>query len=203
MVMLVLLITIGLNFYLFVIIPKGFLPDEDTGEMFGKIVADQSISFQLMEKKFEQFVTTIAHDPAVQNVTGFTGGGSGGGPGGSAVNSGSVFVQLKPIDQRRVTTDQAIARLSKKLNRLAGADLRLQNAGSFRVGGRQAARLSIHARSGHARRTTGMAAAHHSGASKRARTFRRELRRGSGRAGGQSDNRQGDGRAAGPDRIAD
>ncbi|HEX3663901.1 MAG TPA: efflux RND transporter permease subunit [Rhizomicrobium sp.] len=138
-VMFVLAVTIFLNFYLFTIIPKGFLPDEDTGEMFGKIVADQSISFQLMEKKFDQFVTTIARDPAIQNVTGFTGGGSGGGPGGSAVNSGSVFVQLKPASERNVTTDQAVARLSKKLNRLAGADLRLQNAGSFRVGGRQGA----------------------------------------------------------------
>jgi multidrug efflux pump len=133
----VLLITICLNFYLFAIIPKGFLPNEDTGEMFGRIVADQSISFQLMEKKFTQFVSTIAKDPAVQNVTGFSGGGSGGGPGGSAVNSGSVFVQLKPEDQRTVTTDQEVLRLTHKLRNLAGTRLELRNAGNFHVGARQ------------------------------------------------------------------
>jgi multidrug efflux pump len=136
-IILVLLATIVLNFYLFGKIPKGFLPSEDTGEMFGRIVADQSISFQLMEKKFAQFVNTIAHDPAVQNVTGFTGGGSGGGPGGSAVNSGSVFVQLKPSNERKVTTDQERLRLTYKLRKLAGAQLHLQNSSNFRVGGRQ------------------------------------------------------------------
>ncbi|HEX4080328.1 MAG TPA: efflux RND transporter permease subunit [Rhizomicrobium sp.] len=133
----VLFVTICLNFYLFAIIPKGFLPNEDTGEMFGRIVADQSISFQLMEKKFTRFVSTIAKDPAVQNVTGFSGGGSGGGPGGSAVNSGSVFVQLKPEDQRTVTTDQEVLRLTHKLSDLAGTRLELRNAGNFHVGARQ------------------------------------------------------------------
>ncbi len=133
----VLLVTICLNFYLFAEIPKGFLPTEDTGEMFGRIVADQSISFQLMEKKFTAFVSTIAKDPAVQNATGFTGGGGGGGPGGSAVNSGSVFVQLKPQSARDVSTDQEVLRLTHELRNLAGAQLHLQNAGNFRVGGRQ------------------------------------------------------------------
>jgi multidrug efflux pump len=136
-IMLVLAVTIGLNFYLFWIVPKGFLPTEDTGEMFGRIVADQSISFQLMEKKFSRFVSTIARDPAVQNVTGFTGGGGGGGPGGSQINSGSVFVQLKPASERGVTTDQAILRLTREFKNFAGAQLRLQNAGNFRVGARQ------------------------------------------------------------------
>jgi multidrug efflux pump len=131
-------VTIVLNVVLFVTIPKGFLPNEDTGEMFGRIVADQSISFQLMEKKFGRFVSIIARDPAVQNVTGFTGGGSGGGPGGSAINSGSVFVQLKSENQRTVTTDQEVARLTRKLRNFTGAQLHLQNAGNFRVGGRQA-----------------------------------------------------------------
>jgi len=136
-VMFVLAVTVCLNFYLFAIVPKGFLPTEDTGEMFGRIVADQSISFQLMKKKFTQFVSTIARDPVVQNATGFTGGGGGGGPGGSAVNTGSVFVQLKPAGQRGITTDQAVLRLTRELRSLAGAQLHLQNAGNFRVGGRQ------------------------------------------------------------------
>ncbi|HLY06488.1 MAG TPA: efflux RND transporter permease subunit [Rhizomicrobium sp.] len=136
-VLLTLAAVVLLNFYLFVKIPKGFLPTEDTGELFGRITADQSISFQLMEKKFSQFVSIIASDPAVQNVTGFTGGGSGGGPGGSAVNSGSVFVQLKPEDERRISTDEEVIRLTRKLRKLSGAQLHLQNAGNFRVGGRQ------------------------------------------------------------------
>ena len=137
MIMLVLAATIVLNFYLFASIPKGFLPSEDTGEMFGRIVADQSISFQAMEKKFAQFVNTIARDPAVQNVTGFTGGGSGGGPGGSAINQGSVFVQLKPSNERSVTTDQEVLRLTRRLQRLPGALLHLQSSGNFRAGARQ------------------------------------------------------------------
>jgi multidrug efflux pump len=134
-IILVLFVTICLNFYLFAIVPKGFLPNEDTGEMFGRITADQSISFQLMEKKFRTFVATIAREPAVQNVTGFTGGG--GGPGGGAVNSGSVFVQMKPQDERSVTTDQEVAQLTHKLRDLAGAQLHLHNAGNFHVGGRE------------------------------------------------------------------
>ena len=134
-IMLVLFLTICFNFYLFAVVPKGFLPNEDTGEMFGRITADQSVSFQLMEKKFRKFVTTIANEPAVQNVTGFTGGG-GGGPGGGAVNSGSVFVQLKPESERSVNTDQEVARLTRKLRDLAGAQLHLHNAGNFHVGGR-------------------------------------------------------------------
>ena len=103
--MLILAVTIVLNVVLFYYVPKGFLPSEDTGELFGVIQADQSISFQSMEKKFTQFVNTIAKDKAVQNVTGFTGGG-GGGPRGGSVNSGQVFVQLVPENQRNVSTDQ-------------------------------------------------------------------------------------------------
>ena len=136
-IMLILAITIALNVYLFIIVPKGFFPNEDTGEMFGSIRADQSISFQAMKKKFAQFVDTIAKDSAVQNVTGFAGGGGGMGPGSSASNEGHVFVQLKPLSERNVSTDQVIFRLSRKLNKLEGARLFLQNAGNIRMGSRQ------------------------------------------------------------------
>jgi multidrug efflux pump len=136
-IMLILAITIGLNVYLFIIVPNGFFPTEDTGEMFGSIRADQSISFQAMEKKFEQFVNTIAKDPAVQNVTGFLGGGAGAGPGSGASNQGNVFVALKPANERNATTDEVVYRLSRKLNKLEGARLLLQNAGNIRVGSRQ------------------------------------------------------------------
>ncbi|MGD0192281.1 MAG: efflux RND transporter permease subunit [Rhizomicrobium sp.] len=135
-IMFVLAVTIFLNGLLFYAVPKGFFPNEDTGEMFGTIRADQSISFQSMKKKFTDFADMIGKDPAVESVVGFTGGG-GGGPGSSAVNSASVFVQLKPLSERDVSTDQVIFRLSKKMQRLEGARLSLQNAGNIRVGGRQ------------------------------------------------------------------
>ncbi len=117
-------------------VPKGFLPSEDTGDVQGNIRADQSISFQSMEKKFTQFVTTIAKDPGVQNVVGFTGGG-GGGPRGGSVNSASVFIQLKPLAERHLSTNQVIERLRGKLANLEGARATLQGASDFRTGGRQ------------------------------------------------------------------
>ncbi|HEY1614786.1 MAG TPA: efflux RND transporter permease subunit [Rhizomicrobium sp.] len=135
-ILFVLAITIGLNVYFFIIVPKGFFPNQDTGALFGNIRADQSISFQAMERKFAQFVTVIAHDPAVANVTGFTGSG-GGGPGGGGVNSGSVFIQLKPAGQRNATSDQVISRLRRKLAHLAGARLLLQSAQNIPGSGRQ------------------------------------------------------------------
>ncbi len=128
-VVLVLLATIGLNVYLFVIIPKGFFPQEDTGRMIGNIVADQSISFQLMRQKLAQFQRIVQADPAVDSVVGFTGG--------RQTNSGFVFVSLKPLAERHVSGDQVIARLRGKLSRVAGARLFLQMAQDIRVGGRQ------------------------------------------------------------------
>ncbi|HEY1708709.1 MAG TPA: efflux RND transporter permease subunit [Rhizomicrobium sp.] len=137
LVMIILCVTIGLNFVLFAKVPKGFFPSEDTGVIQGGIRADQDISFQLMEKKFETFVKIIAKDPAVQNVTGFTGGG-GGGPRGGATNSGNVFIQLKPLAERGgVSTDGVITRLSAKLQNVAGARLYLRGAQDVRAGGRQ------------------------------------------------------------------
>ncbi|MGO9361817.1 MAG: efflux RND transporter permease subunit, partial [Xanthobacteraceae bacterium] len=136
-IMFILFVTIGLNFYLFYIVPKGFFPNQDTGELQGNITADQSISFQAMEKKFTQFMAIIAKDPAVQNVTGFSGGG-GGGPRGGATNTGSVFVQLKPLGERDLSTDQAVIdRLRGALARVTGARMILQSEGDIRAGGRQ------------------------------------------------------------------
>src|SRR6201996_710314 len=130
-IMAILAITIGLNFYLFSIIPKGFFPVQDEGRMQGGIRADQSISFQSMQKKFMQFVQVLDADPAVASVGGFA-GGSG------ASNSGNLFVTLKPPAQRHyITTDQVIARLRKPLSSIAGARLFLQAAQQVRAGGRQ------------------------------------------------------------------
>ncbi|HVU19879.1 MAG TPA: efflux RND transporter permease subunit [Rhizomicrobium sp.] len=135
-VMLVLVIAIVMNFVLFAMVPKGFLPVEDTGDIFGGIRADQSISFQLMEQKFEKFVQIIAKDPAVQSVVGFAGGGSGGGPRSGGSNSGNVYIQLKPKAERGgLSTDQVIDRLRDPLSTVAGARLFLANAGGVRGGG--------------------------------------------------------------------
>jgi multidrug efflux pump len=126
--MLSLLATLCLGFYLVKIVPKGFFPTQDIGLMFGGIQADQSISFQLMEKKLTQFVDIIRHDPAVQSVSAFTGGGQ--------TNSGFVFVVLKPLSERGVSMQQVMSRLRPKFNEVAGARLFLQGAQDIRVGGR-------------------------------------------------------------------
>jgi multidrug efflux pump len=130
LVMLVLALTIGLNVYLFYMIPKGLFPQQDTGRMVGGIRADQGISFQLMRRKLAQFIRTIGEDPAVASVVGFTGGGQ--------TNSGFVFVALKPLAERKASVDQVIARLRPKLGQVAGARLFLQGVQDIRVGGRQA-----------------------------------------------------------------
>jgi multidrug efflux pump len=129
LVMLSLAATIALAAYLFVIIPKGFFPQQDTGRMIGGIQADQSISFQLMEKKLSRFVNIIRKDPAVANIVGFTGGGQ--------TNSGFVFVVLKPLSERRISVFQVIDRLRGKLNQVPGARLFLQAVQDISVGGRQ------------------------------------------------------------------
>jgi multidrug efflux pump len=127
-VMLILAAVLGLNFYLYNIIPKGFFPQQDTGRMVGSIQADQSISFQLMQKKLTQFVTIIKNDPAVETVVGFTGGGQ--------TNSGFMFVSLKPFGERNMSVDQVIARLRREMAVVPGASLFLQGVQDIRVGGR-------------------------------------------------------------------
>ena len=129
LVMLSLAVTIVLGGYLFTVVPKGFFPQQDTGRMIGGIQADQSISFQLMEKKLAQFVNIIRHDPAVDNVVGFTGG--------FQTNGGFVFVVLKPLSERKVSVMQVIGRLRPKLNQVAGARLFLQAVQDVWAGGRQ------------------------------------------------------------------
>src|SRR5215469_9383067 len=128
-VMLALAVTVVLNLVLYVTIPKGFFPQQDTGRLVGGIQADQSISFQLMKQKFIQFMSIIQHDPAVEDVVGFTGGHS--------TNSGFVFMSLKPLGERKLSADQVIARLRPQLNAVPGAKLFLQAAQDFGVGGRQ------------------------------------------------------------------
>ncbi|MBI3706971.1 MAG: efflux RND transporter permease subunit [Proteobacteria bacterium] len=127
-IMLILLGTLCLNFYLYVIVPKGFFPQQDTGRMIGGIQADQSISFQLMRQKLTQFIAIVRKDPAVESVVGFTGG--------SQTNSGFVFISLKPLSERGISADQVIGRLRRELAQVPGASMFLQAVQDIRVGGR-------------------------------------------------------------------
>ncbi len=130
--LLVLLATIALNVYLFIRIPKGFFPQQDTGRLNGSIQADQDTSFAQMDSLSKQFVSIVAADPAVDTVSAFTGGGRGG-----ATNSARGFVSLKPLEERKVSADEVIARLRPKMARVAGASLYLNSAQDLRIGGRQ------------------------------------------------------------------
>jgi multidrug efflux pump len=134
LLMMVLLATIGLNVLLYIVVPKGFFPQQDTGRLVGSIQADQSISFQLMRRKLAQMMSIVQHDPAVASVVGFTGAGSGGGQ--SATNTGSVYVSLKPLSQRSDNADQVITRLRRELSQVPGGRLFLQAVQDIRVGGR-------------------------------------------------------------------
>jgi multidrug efflux pump len=132
--MVLLAATVVFNIYLYIVIPKGFFPQQDTGRLIGGIQADQAISFQSMEGKLRQFISIVQADPAVDTVVGFTGGGS---QGGGQANSGFIFVSLKAKSERSMSADQIIGRLRPKLNQVAGARLFLQAAQDIRVGGRQ------------------------------------------------------------------
>ena len=126
--MLILLVTVCMNVYLYVIVPKGFFPQQDTGRFIGTIQADQNISFQSMQRKLVDILNTVRQDPAVDHAVGFTGGGQ--------TNSGFMFVSLKPLEERKVSSDRIMARLRPKLAREPGARLFLLPVQDIRVGGR-------------------------------------------------------------------
>jgi multidrug efflux pump len=128
------LLTVGVNIYLFVVVPKGFFPQQDTGRLGGAIQATQDISFQAMREKLVQVVDIIKRDPAVDAVGGFTGGTGGG---GATTNTGSLFIALKPHAQRTASADQVIGRLRGRLASVPGAPTFLQAVQDLRVGGRQ------------------------------------------------------------------
>lgn len=121
--------TIAFNIFLYVVIPKGFFPQQDTGRISGSIQAEQNISFQAMREKLIDYVNIIKSDPAVENVVGFVGG--------TTVNSGVVFLTLKALNIRKVSADKVINRLRPQLARITGSSLYLQSAQDVVVGGRQ------------------------------------------------------------------
>ena len=125
--MMILLAVIGLNIYLYIVIPKGLFPQQDTGRMMGNIQADQSISFQAMRQKLVDFITVVRSDPAVDSVVAFTGG--------SRVNSGMMFIALKPLAERD-PIGKVMGRLRGKLAHEPGANLFLVPVQDIRAGGR-------------------------------------------------------------------
>jgi multidrug efflux pump len=129
LVMLILLAVIVLNVYLYVVVPKGFFPQQDTGQISGGLRADRSISFQSLQGKLKQLVDIIRRDPAVDTVVGFTGGSRAGG--------GFMFINLKPVAQRAEAGQAVIARLRPKLAQVTGVTLFLNPVQDLRGGGRQ------------------------------------------------------------------
>jgi multidrug efflux pump len=128
LVLAVLVLVVGLNGYLFVKVPKGFFPQQDTGQISGGMRADQSISFQAMQDKLRDLVNIIRADPAVDTVVGFTGGSR---PGG-----GFMFINLKPASQRTDKGNAVIARLRPQLAQVTGISLFLNPVQDLRMGGR-------------------------------------------------------------------
>ncbi|MFV9686907.1 multidrug transporter subunit MdtC [Pantoea graminicola] len=129
-VMLLFVATIVLTGWLFVHVPKTFMPEQDTGRLSGFISADQSISFQAMRSKLQDFMEIVGADPAVDSVVGFTGG--------MRTNSGSMFISLKPLSERKESAQAVIARLRGKLAKEPGASLYLNAVQDLRAGGREA-----------------------------------------------------------------
>jgi multidrug efflux pump len=122
--------TACLSVYLYIIVPKGFFPQQDTGRIGGSVQAAQDISFDAMRVKMSAFVDIVMKDPAVNTIVGFAGGNT-------SSNSGRMFVTLKPLAERKVSADQVIARLRGKLAVVPGATLFMQSAQDLTIGGRQ------------------------------------------------------------------
>jgi hydrophobe/amphiphile efflux-1 (HAE1) family protein len=124
--------TLALNIYLYVIVPKGFFPQEDTGRLSGSARASQDISFDAMKVKQKQLAAIVQKDPGVDYVLAFAGSGGG----GATTNVGRMFITLKPLSERNVSADQIIDRLRDKLSEIPGIQLFLQSSQDIRVGSR-------------------------------------------------------------------
>ncbi len=122
------IVTLAISVYLYIIVPKGFFPQQDTGRIQGAIIADQDVSFQAMREKLHALMKIMQTDPAIEDLQGFTGGGT--------LNVAQMWAQLKPLEERHVSADQVINRMRGKLARIPGATLYMQAAQDIRVGGR-------------------------------------------------------------------
>ena len=126
------LATIGVSIYCYVIVPKGFFPQQDTGRLSGQIRSDQASSFQAMENRAVQVINVVMQDPAVDGLNAYVGGGNG-------FSTARMFVTLKPLAERKLSSDQVIDRLRPQLARIPGAALVLQSVQDLRIGGRGSA----------------------------------------------------------------
>jgi len=131
--MLVTLSTVGLTIWLYIIVPKGFFPQQDTGRISGNMIADQDTSFAAMQQIIGQFVAVASEDPAVTDVVAYAGGTGGG---GSASNTARMFITLKPLEERGIRADDVITRIRKQSAKIAGATLFMQSVQDLRIGGR-------------------------------------------------------------------
>jgi multidrug efflux pump len=123
------------NVFLFRLLPSTFFPEQDTGIVLGQIIADQAISFPAMAQKLAQLQGIVQKDPGVASVFGFAGSGST----GRAGNTANIFVELKPLAERKMAAEQIVQRLRPKLNAISGARLFLQAQQDLHIGGRQSA----------------------------------------------------------------
>ena len=130
--LLVTLVTMATTVYLYVRVPKGFFPQQDTGRLNGSIQADQNTSFQAMQRRVSAFVSIVMRDPAVDAVQAYVGGGG-------TQNTARMFVNLKPLNERRLSADLVIARLRRNVAHVPGATLVLQSVQDLRIGGRASA----------------------------------------------------------------
>ena len=130
LILVVAIFMVVFNVFLYHIVPKGFFPQQDTGRLQGTIMGDQDVSFYDMKAKTDEFIRVVKKDPAVDNVLAFVGGNA-------AQNQGRMFVTLKPLSQRKISSDKVIARLRPKLAHVPGATLYFQSVQDLQIGGRQ------------------------------------------------------------------
>ena len=128
-VLLITIATVCVNGYLFYIVPKGFFPQQDTGRVNGSIQGDQDTSFANMSAKLKEFTNLVLQDPAVDTATSFVGGGGGSG-------TARMFAQLKPLEERKLSSDEVIARIRRKAAKIPGASLYMQSVQDLTIGGR-------------------------------------------------------------------
>jgi multidrug efflux pump len=128
----VLLVTIAANVALFLVVPKGFFPTQDNGTILGQILGDEDASYQAMQQATARFSRIATNDPAVAGCIAFTGGG---GP----ANTGFIYMSLKPLKQRKISSLQVINRLRPKFGVVSGATVFAQPGQDLRTGGRQSA----------------------------------------------------------------
>ena len=121
--------TAVLSVYLYILVPKGFFPQQDTGRIGGSVQAAQDISFAAMSGKMQQFVDIVRQDPAVATIVAFAGGNT-------QYNTGRMFLTLKPLNERKINADQVIGRLRSKAAVVPGASLFMQSAQDLTIGGR-------------------------------------------------------------------